>query len=152
VKVEWDRSLELFLEKAVGFVMWAILLIVVASNMGMDVTGFIAGLSIMGFVVGFATKDTLSNLVSGLFILGNKPFKVGDKVKVHKNVEGIVKEMGIATCILVTEEDEYITVPNSKIWGEAIYNYSRLHKAIADGRKIEEGQTQEAKEEEKKAT
>ena len=81
----------------------------------------------MGFVIGFATKDTLSNLVSGLFILINKPFKVGEEVETVK-IKGKVKEMGIASCIVVTEDNNYVTIPNSKIWGNPIINFSRLKK------------------------
>jgi len=126
-KVDFDRTIELFLMKMIKIILWPIWIMIILSIQGIDVTVFIAGLSIMGFVIGFATKDTLSNLVSGLFILINKPFRVGEEVDIVK-IKGKVREMGISTCIVVTENNDYVTIPNSKIWGNPIINFSRLKK------------------------
>ena len=89
--------------------------------LGINVTGLIAGLGIMGFIVGFALKDTLGNLASGVFILFHKPFKVGDWIKIGGIVGG-VERMGIAACVLKSPDNVKITVPNSKIWGDVIKN------------------------------
>ncbi|MCH8329341.1 MAG: mechanosensitive ion channel family protein, partial [Nanoarchaeota archaeon] len=103
-------------------VLWFILLVIVLANLGIDVTGLIAGLGIMGFIVGFALKDTLGNLASGVFILFHKPFKVGDWIKVAGIVGG-VERVGIAACVLKSPDNTKITIPNSKIWGDVIQNF-----------------------------
>ncbi|MCD6229709.1 MAG: mechanosensitive ion channel [Candidatus Diapherotrites archaeon] len=125
--VNLDKTLEVFIQKLIRVFLWIILVIIVLSNLGFDVTGFIAGLGILGFIVGFATKDVLSNLAAGMFLLLNRPFKVGDEIKAAK-IEGKVKAIGTSACILITEKNEYITIPNSKIWGGPITNLSRLKK------------------------
>lgn len=122
-KVNFDRALETFMENIAGFVLWAILLVIILSNLGIDVSGLIAGLGIMGFIVGFALKDTLGNLASGFFILFHKPFKVHDWVKIG-GVIGEVKHVGVAACTLKSPDGVKITIPNSKIWGDTIQNYT----------------------------
>jgi small conductance mechanosensitive channel len=121
-KVNFERGAETFIENIARVGLWGILIIVVLSNLGVDVSGLIAGLGIMGFIVGFALKDTLGNLASGVFILFHKPFKVGDWIKVG-GVVGGVERVGIAACVLKSPDNVKITIPNSKIWGDVIQNF-----------------------------
>jgi len=122
-KVNFDRSVETFIENIARVGLWIILLIIMLSNLGVNVSGLIAGLGIMGFIVGFALKDTLGNLASGVFILFQKPFKVGDWINVGGIVGG-VERVGIAACVLKSPDNVKITIPNSKIWGDVIQNYT----------------------------
>lgn len=126
-RVEFDRTLEVFLQKTVRIFLWIILFVIILGNLGFDVSGLIAGLGIMGFIVGFATKDILSNLAAGMFLLIKRPFKVGDIVELAK-IKGTVKEITISACVVVTEVKEYVTIPNAKIWGGPIKNFSKLKK------------------------
>jgi len=126
-KVDYDRTLEVFIEKAVKIFLWIVYIIIILSNFGFNVTGFVAGLGAMGIIIGFATKDVLSNLAAGIFLLINKPMKIGESVEVVK-IKGIVKEMGISACILITDDKVFVTVPNAKIWGNPIKNFSRIKK------------------------
>jgi len=122
-RVNFDRSVETFLENVARVGLWGILLIVILGNLGVNVSGLIAGLGIMGFIIGFALKDALGNLASGVFILFHKPFKVGDWIKVGGIVGG-VERVGIAACVLKSPDNVKITIPNSKIWGGVIQNYT----------------------------
>jgi len=81
-KIDVEKALKTFIDNSISIVLWALLLVIILANLGVNVSGLIAGLGIMGFIVGFALKDTLGNLASGLFILFYKPFKVGDTVSV----------------------------------------------------------------------
>ncbi|PIN72973.1 hypothetical protein COV22_01775 [Candidatus Woesearchaeota archaeon CG10_big_fil_rev_8_21_14_0_10_47_5] len=126
-RTEFDPTLEIFTQKAVGFVLLVTLVLVVLGNLGVNVSAFIAGLGIAGFIIGFATRDVLSNLAAGIFLLIIKPFKVGDIVETA-GIKGRVKEISIATCRIISEEGEYIIVPNSKVWGAPIKNLSRLKR------------------------
>ena len=126
-KVDFDRTLEVFIQKTVKIFLWIILFIVVLSNLGFNVTGFVAGLGAMGIIIGFATKDVLSNLAAGIFLLINKPMKIGESVEIVK-IKGTVKEMSISSCVIITDDEEFVTIPNSKIWGSPIKNLSRSEK------------------------
>ena len=122
-KVDFDRGVETFIENAIKVVLWVILLIIALSNLGVNVTGLLAGLGILGIIVGFALQDTLGNLASGVFIILNKPFKVGDWINVG-SIVGMVEKVGIAACELNSPDNIKITIPNKKIWGDIIQNYT----------------------------
>ncbi len=68
-RVEYDRTLEILIQKTIRVFLWIVVLILALANAGFDVSGFIAGLGVMGFIVGFAVKDVLSNLAAGVFLL-----------------------------------------------------------------------------------
>jgi small conductance mechanosensitive channel len=123
-KVDFDRGVEIFIENTVSVLLWVVFGMVLLANLGVDVTGVIAGLGIAGFVLGFALKDTLSNLASGVFILFNKPFKLHDYINVA-GVEGKVTMIGMAACTLVTPDNKKVMIPNSAVWGlSAITNFT----------------------------
>ena len=124
-KVDYDHTLEVFIEKSVKIFLWIIFIIIVLSNLGFNVTGFVAGLGAMGIIIGFATKDVLSNLAAGIFLLINKPLKIGESVEVVK-IKGTVKEIGISSCVIITDDKVFVTIPNSKMWGSPIKNFSRI--------------------------
>ena len=128
-KVDYDRTLEILWQRSVKIFLWLVLIILIAGNLGFDVTGFIAGLSVIGFVVGFAVKDVLSNLAAGMFILIKRPFLVGDTVSVA-GVTGEILEVNLAACIIFSTEHETVTVPNAKVWGNPIRNVSRKTKQV----------------------
>ncbi|MBX4211986.1 mechanosensitive ion channel [Candidatus Pacearchaeota archaeon] len=122
---KYDQTATTFLQRTLSIFLWIILLIVVLSNLGINVTGFIAGLGAAGFIIGFATRDIFSNIAAGLLLLIYKPFRRGDEVEVA-GIRGIVQEINMSLCILVAEKETYIAVPNSRIWGGPIKNFTRL--------------------------
>src|SRR3989338_2642631 len=122
-KVDFDRGVETFIENALKVVLWVILLIIALSNLGVNVSGLLAGLGIMGIIVGFALQDTLGNLAAGVFILFNKPFRVGDTVNIG-GITGTVEKIGIAACELNSMDNIKITIHNKKIWGDTIQNFT----------------------------
>lgn len=122
-KMKVDKSLKNFFENTIGVILWTILIIIILANLGVNVSGLIAGLGIAGFIVGFALKDTLGNLASGVFILFHRPFEVGDWINIGGIVGGVQK-IGIAACTLNAPDGTKVTIPNSKIWGDTIQNYT----------------------------
>ena len=121
-RVDFDRGVETFIENASKVILWIVLLIILLSNLGVNVTGLLAGLGIMGIIVGFALQDTLGNLASGVFILFHKPFRVGDTVNIA-GIVGTVDKVGISACEFTSPDKVKITIPNRKIWGDVIQNY-----------------------------
>ncbi|MDP7453644.1 MAG: mechanosensitive ion channel [Arenicellales bacterium] len=124
-RVEYDRTLEVLIQKTVRVFLSMIVLIIALSNVGFDVSGFIAGLGVMGFIVGFAVKDVLSNLAAGIFLIVKRPFNLGEVIDVA-GVKGKVEQMTLSSCVVITDDQQYVTIPNTKIWGNPIRNLSRL--------------------------
>lgn len=125
-QADYDRTLEVLIQKTIKTFLWIIVWIIALSNMGFNVSGFITGLGVMGFIVGFAVKDVLSNLAAGLFLLIKRPFNIGEVIDVA-GVKGKVELMTLSSCLIITEDKQYVTIPNAKIWGNPIRNLSRGH-------------------------
>jgi len=89
-----------------------------------DMTAWLASAGIAGIAIGFAAKDTLSNLFAGVFILADAPYKVGDYVVLDKGGRGQVKQIGLRSTRLLTRDDIEITIPNSIIGNTTIINQS----------------------------
>jgi len=85
-------------------------------------TSWIASAGVIGIAVGFAAKDTLSNLFAGIFIVADSPYKVGDFVVLDNTTRGQVLEIGIRSTRLLTRDDVEITVPNAVIANSQIVN------------------------------
>ncbi len=86
-----------------------------------DVTPVLAAIGAMGLVVGLALQGTLSNFASGLMILINRPFDVGDVVTAG-GVTGTVDQMNLVSTMFRTFDNQSIYVPNNEIWNNVITN------------------------------
>lgn len=91
---------------------------------GVDVTGWLASAGIVGVALGFASQDTLANLVSGVFILADAPYKLGDWVVLDSGERGQVVEIGIRTTRLRTRDDVIVILPNKVMANARIQNQS----------------------------
>lgn len=87
-------------------------------TLGVNVSALVAGLGLTGFAVGFALKDTISNLLSGVLILLYRPFEIGNRIKIS-GYEGIVISIDLRYTELDAEGDK-ILIPNSKLFTDPI--------------------------------
>ncbi len=118
-----DPTLTRFLHSLFDIMFKALLLISVASMVGIETTSFVAILGAAGLAVGLALQGSLSNFAGGVLILIFKPFKVGDVVEAA-GVTGSVKEIQIFNTILNTPDNKRIIVPNGVLSNNTITNYS----------------------------
>jgi small conductance mechanosensitive channel len=95
--------------------------LIALSQMGISLGPLLAGLGVVGFIVGFALQDTLSNFAAGLLILLYRPFDVGDLVEAA-GVSGLVSHMSLVNTTILTLDNQTIIVPNGKIWGDVVKN------------------------------
>jgi small-conductance mechanosensitive channel len=89
-----------------------------------NVTAWIASAGIAGIAVGFAAKDTLANLFSGVFILVDSPYRIGDMIMFDTGERGRVTDVGIRSTRILTRDDVEITIPNAAIGAAKITNES----------------------------
>jgi len=87
-------------------------------TLGINVTAIVAGLGLTGFALGFALKDTVSNLVAGILILLYQPFETGDKIKIS-DFEGTVTSIDLRYTVLESK-DHKVLIPNSKLFTDPI--------------------------------
>ncbi|KIG13054.1 Potassium efflux system KefA protein / Small-conductance mechanosensitive channel [Enhygromyxa salina] len=87
-----------------------------------DLTAWMASAGILGVAFGFAAKDTLANLFSGIFILADGPYKVKDWIVLDNQLRGEVTHIGIRSTRILTPDDVEITVPNAVIGNAQLLN------------------------------
>ncbi len=96
---------------------------------GLDLTAWVASAGIVGIAVGFAAKDTLSNLFAGIFILVDVPYRLGDYLVLETGERGYVTDIGMRTTRLMTRDDIQIIVPNAAMANSKIVNETGGHTA-----------------------
>ncbi len=117
------QTLPLFENLAyIGIIVLAVYYIFSAWNV--DMTAWLASAGIVGIAVGFAAKDTLANLFSGVFILADAPYKIGDFVVLDGGERGEITKIGLRSTRLLTRDDVEVTVPNSVMGNTKIINES----------------------------
>lgn len=89
-----------------------------------DMTAWLASAGIIGIAIGFAAKDTLANLFSGVFILADAPYKIGDYVVLDSGERGKVTHIGIRSTRLLTRDDVEVTIPNAIMGNTRVKNES----------------------------
>lgn len=97
--------------------------ILALDKFGVQVTALVAGLSVAGVAASFAVQGVLANLAAGLSIMFSRHFRIGDYIEIG-TVKGQVQRIDLTVTVLRTLEDARVIVPNRKIVGEIIHNYT----------------------------
>lgn len=120
---KYDDQLIPLLKSLVKIVFFLFAILVILSNLGYDVTALLAGLGIGGIAIAFAAKDILENLISGVTIFVEKPFKMGDTLKTSEGV-GSVEEIGIRSTKIRTFDNTVVVIPNRLLSTNSVENIS----------------------------
>ena len=112
------------LKKLVRVLVWSIAAIVVLQHFKVEVTGLVAGLGIGGLAFALAAQDILSNLFGGAALLTDKPFVVGDRIKVAGQ-DGIAKKIGLRSTVIETFDGTHVVMPNKIIADSVMENVTR---------------------------
>ncbi len=108
--------------KAVYYSIILIAVVSVLPKIGVNLSGlFVAG-GIAGLVIGFASQSVVSNLVSGIFIMFERPVKIGDQIEVD-GVSGFVEDIHVMSTIMRTYDGIFVRIPNDKVFTSRIVNY-----------------------------
>ncbi|NOY01062.1 MAG: mechanosensitive ion channel family protein, partial [Verrucomicrobia bacterium] len=91
------------------------------SYLGVNVGPMIAAIGGVGFVIGFALKDSLGNFAAGLMILFYRPFDIGNFIKTA-GVSGTVESLSLVSTVLKTSDNQEVIIPNGKVWSDVITN------------------------------
>ncbi|WP_456467785.1 mechanosensitive ion channel family protein [Archaeoglobus sp.] len=119
-KMKRDQ-LELML-KIIYFGIIAIAFIGVLPALGLDLSGLLVAGGIAGIVIGFASQSVVANLISGIFLISEKPIKIGDQINIE-GVAGFVEDVNILSTIIRTYDGLYVRMPNEKVFTSNITNY-----------------------------
>ncbi len=109
-----DDQLIPLANRAVKIVIWALGLLSILDNLGVDVTSLLAGVTISGLAVALAAKDTVENLFGSIMIFVDRPFQIDDYIEVG-GISGTVEEVGFRSTRLRTPIGSIVTIPNGTI-------------------------------------
>ncbi len=119
-----DQQLFPIMRKTLKIFVLVVAVLVTSQNLGMNVTGLLASLSIGGLAVGLAAQDTLSNLFGAVAIFADKPFRVGDRIQLD-STDGTVEAIGLRSTRVRNLDGHLVTIPNKTMANANIVNVSR---------------------------
>jgi small conductance mechanosensitive channel len=119
-----DSGLQNLALKSLQIVGLGLIGLLILAQLGLNVTALIAGLGITGLALGFAAKDTLENFISGITILLDKPFRVGETVRIE-DVYGTVEEISLRSTWIRTAQSQIMVMPNTLMINQKLINFSR---------------------------
>jgi small-conductance mechanosensitive channel len=132
---EVDDIIFELLSRFAGFIIIATAIIIALDSLGVNVMPFIAGAGVAGVAIGFAAKDTLSNLIAGILLIIDRPFEVGDRIEVWSAPSGTstwgdVIDIGLRATKIKTTDNIVIIIPNNEIMLRDIINYTTISESI----------------------
>lgn len=122
-KSKLEKAAHSLIKSVASVVMYALLGLIVASALGIDVTGVVALASVVSLAVSLALQNCLTNVIGGFTLLYTKPFGSGDYVEIAGQ-SGTVKEVGMAYTKLITPDNKLTHIPNSAVVAAEIVNYT----------------------------
>ena len=126
-----DATLVKFVGNLVYFALLAFVVLAALGQVGIQTTSFIAVIGAAGLAVGLALQGSLANFAAGVLLVIFRPFKVGDYIE-GAGVGGVVEEIHIFSTLLGTVDNKAIIVPNAKLTGDNITNYTMKEKRRID--------------------
>jgi len=122
---KFDDILIPILKKIAQFLVIVTGLVIIGESFSLNMKAIIAGLGIGGLAFALAAKDSISNLFGSLMVLLDKPFEIGDFLKIDSKIEGKVESVGLRSTRLRTIQGSEITIPNGILTNTHIDNYGR---------------------------
>ena len=127
-----DVGVSRFLDSFVKAVLYILLLFMIASYFGLDVTSVVALVGSAGVAIGLAVQGSLSNFAGGVLILLLHPFKIGDYIRDSAGNEGTVQEVQLFYTRLITPDRHIVVVPNGALANGNILNMSTVNERRMD--------------------
>lgn len=121
------------IKKVFAVLIYAVAIFVLLGIWGLrgTLTGLLAGAGIVGIVIGFATRDVISDLLAGIILFFDRPFDIGDAAVVG-DIGGQVLDIGLRSVKIKTWDGIYVTIPNRKIHAETVKNYTHYNTRRLD--------------------
>jgi len=123
VKSKLEKAAHSLIKSVISVILYLLLGLIVASKLGIDVTGVVALASVLTLAISLSVQNMLTNLIGGFTLLSTKPFVSGDFVEIAGQ-SGTVKEIGLTYTKLLTPDNKEVSIPNSAVVAAQIVNYT----------------------------
>ena len=124
-RAELDPTAASFIQSILKYVLLSIGVVTALGRIGVNTGSILASLGVAGLTIGFAAKDALSNMISGLFIFWDRPFVIGDLVEVGGQY-GRVESITLRSTRVVTPDGRMLAVPNSTVVNTTVASYTNF--------------------------
>lgn len=131
VKANVEKTLVSFVKNLSYYMLLAIVIVAALNKLGVQTTTIVAVIGAATLAIGLALQDSLSNFAAGVMIIVFHPFKVGDFIEAG-GTSGFVKEVQIFNTIMYTPDNKKIIMPNSKITGDKVTNFTDSRERRVD--------------------
>lgn len=119
--------LALILQKALTYLGSILIFITILLDFNFNLSAILGTAGIASVAIGFAAKTSLSNLISGIFLLWERPFQVGDLIKVHDgSIIGYILSIDLLSVKIRTKDNLFVRIPNETVVGSELINISRF--------------------------
>ena len=122
-KSELDDKLFGILESSIKYIIWFLGFIYVLNYLGVEITPIVASAGVFGIAISFAAQDIIANFFGGAMILADRPFQIGDRVKINGEL-GDVVSLGVRSTRIKTLDHQLLTIPNSVFSSSMVTNYA----------------------------
>jgi len=122
---DMDKTAAALLETLLKYGLFIIGLVTALNSMGIEMSAVMASLGIVGLTIGFAARDALSNLISGILIFIDRPFLIGDLVEID-GVYGKVDRITLRSSRVITVDGKMMAVPNTQVVNKTVASYTNF--------------------------
>jgi MscS family membrane protein len=122
--VAFNDQFVLLIGKLIKAALILITSLTLLGNLGVDITAILGSVSVLGLAFGLAAQDSVANLFGAVAVFVDKPFKVGDRIKVGSDVDGVVEAMGLRSTKVRSADGFLITLPNKSVGNNTVTNVS----------------------------
>jgi small-conductance mechanosensitive channel len=126
-----DRGTQILVKRALLVTWLVVTLVFVLGILGVNPAGLLAVAGAVGLAFSLAVQDILKNFFSGIYLLLERPFRVGDTIRIKDQV-GVVENIGVRTTLLRTQDNVQVLVPNATVFGEVVTNHTFERPAPAE--------------------
>ena len=120
-----SRQSDMVLQKGILYAGMMVVGMMALQQFGIKPSALLGAAGIIGIALGFASQTSVSNIISGLFLIGEKPFEVGDIIKIGEN-KGIVLSIDLLSIKLRTFDNQFIRIPNENLLKSDVVNITRF--------------------------
>ncbi|WP_253808696.1 mechanosensitive ion channel family protein [Treponema vincentii] len=113
------------IDKGIRYAGFAVMVLTVFHRLGIDIRAILGAAGIAGAAIGFAAQTSISNIISGLFVITERAFRINDVIEVEGTI-GTVQSINLLSVILKTFDSQYVRIPNETIIKANLINYSQF--------------------------
>ena len=126
-----EKIAQQFICTILKFILWLLLVLLLLSQLGVEVTGILTAFSAVILAVGMALQNAISNVANGIIIISSRMFKKGDYI-ITSGVEGKISDINFMFTTLITNDNKKITMPNSDLLNNSVTNLGAFPKRRVD--------------------